>query len=668
MRRHKMVSKSKRGSALITTLFLIGVMSTILAMLLRYSVSERKMNHRHKLRTQADNTAEAVVEYGFAQLSYAFDNKTTVASDTFKSTGAGALSVPAAARLRANTKYSDVEVFASAVPNSSLVYIDPTEPGNLFDPLKGKFVRAFEINLYGKATVTDPNGGPEITSHIGQRFQVRDSPLFSHAIFYNLDLDIHPGPNMDISGPVHCNEDIRLAPYRYLKFHDTVSTASHIFHQYEHKSTSRTGPIYIPDDNGNLLNMYDNGWKDSKIGTGSISDDFRSYASNRWKGNLQTEAHGVADYKPVAFADYEEDDPSTSAYDPVNSGRAIIEPPLPSSHADYNAEIEAQKMSEKTGLYFKWDTTSGTGDPVANPIVLNAYDGNGNLLDISDLGPTGGGLWELDDDAIYDRRRGDYISTINIHTGKLKQLIENPDTSDNELHIGGFDPATDWNGVVYFESYSTDSDSTAAAELNKTGIRLLGGETDVAGEGIPSRGTDPGMSFVTNNALYIEGHFNADGNASTASSYEPEIGEVPVAIMGDSVTFLSVNWDDSDTSLEPNAATTEVAAAAVSGICPPDKLGDDSYSGGAHNFPRFPERWTGDTFYLRGSMICLYECEVDDSKWSTSYYDPPNRGYGFNDLFKSGTYPPGTPFLRTYRRDNFVDMNAAEYATATSGL
>ncbi|HCR28553.1 MAG TPA: hypothetical protein DIV79_00870, partial [Opitutae bacterium] len=296
---------------------------------------------------------------------------------------------------------------------------------------------------------------------------------------------------------------------------------------------------------------------------------------------------------------------------------------------------------------------------------ISAYDGDGNTLDISNLE---GSLWEHKQSAFLDRRRGEYITTINIHTGKLKQLIENPDTSNNIKHIGGYDPSTDWNGVVYFESYSSNSDSTAAAKLNYTGIRLIGAETDVAGEGIPSRGLEPGMSFVTNNALYIQGHYNADGQMSSNSAYDPDWGEVPAAIMGDSITYLSENWDDSDTSVKPNASSTEVSAATVSGIRPSNVLGDGNQSGGNENFPRFLEKWSGNTFYLRGSMVCLYESEVDFSIWSTSYYSPPKRKYGFNNLFKTGVYPPGTPLLRTYRRDNFQDMTATEFASETSGL
>ena len=648
----------RKGSALITTLLLVGVLSAVMASILRYSVSERRVNHRHKLRAQADNTAEAVVEYGFAQLAYTFDNKTTVASNTFASGNSGALSLPAASSLRSNVKYGDLELYAGTVPNSSLVYIDPSEPDNMFDPMKGKYVRAFDVNLYGKATVSDPNGGPDISSYIGQRFQVRDSPLFSHAIFYNPVLDIHPGPLMDVYGPVHTNGNLRLAPVNGLTFHDIVTSAGHVYHHLEHLGpSSRTGHLKFSDGSGSYPNMEVNGvWMDSELGTGSISSGFRSYASNRWKGNLQTVAHGVQNYKPVAFADYEPDDPSTSAYDPENSSRAIIEPPLPTSHNDYNVEIETQKMSNKAGLYFKWDTTANS---------ISAYDGDGNTLHISNLE---GSLWEHKQSAFLDRRRGEYITTINIHTGKLKQLIENPDTSNNIKHIGGYDPSTDWNGVVYFESYSSNSDSTAAAKLNYTGIRLIGAETDVAGEGIPSRGLEPGMSFVTNNALYIQGHYNADGQMSSNSAYDPDWGEVPAAIMGDSITYLSENWDDSDTSVKPNASSTEVSAATVSGIRPSNVLGDGNQSGGNENFPRFLEKWSGNTFYLRGSMVCLYESEVDFSIWSTSYYSPPKRKYGFNNLFKTGVYPPGTPLLRTYRRDNFQDMTATEFASETSGL
>ena len=65
-----------------------------MAWLLKYSTTENRINHRHALRTQAENKAEAVVEYEFAQLSHVIDENTTVASAEFKSSGMGALVIP----------------------------------------------------------------------------------------------------------------------------------------------------------------------------------------------------------------------------------------------------------------------------------------------------------------------------------------------------------------------------------------------------------------------------------------------------------------------------------------------------------------------------------------------------------------------------------------------
>jgi len=124
-----------------------------MAWLLKYSTTENRINHRHALRTQAENKAEAVVEYEFAQLSHVIDENTSIAS-------------------------TGLEFYRPSIPSSNFNYIDPSKPDNLFDPLKGKYLRAFEVTLYEKATITNPSGAPKITSYVTQVFQVRDSPLF----------------------------------------------------------------------------------------------------------------------------------------------------------------------------------------------------------------------------------------------------------------------------------------------------------------------------------------------------------------------------------------------------------------------------------------------------------------------------------------------------------
>lgn len=658
-----------------TTLVIVASLSLVVGSLLAWSLTERRINTRHLGRLEAKNAAEALAEYGFAQLRHKFETRTSLAGDALDPDGADALVAPPNGLWGDRVDYANLELVGGTIPPfpTSLHFIDPQDPDHEFDPLKGKMVRAREIALFAKAGVTPPNGGEPIFARVTQRLQVRDAPLFAHAIFYNLDLEIFPGPKMDIYGPVHTNGNLYVQGISGLDFHAQVTTAKNIFYgwatdvgsaQGTGNESLQTGQIKFPDRDGNLVNMKISGdYMDSTMATGALSDEFRSFASNRWHGNLQTMAHGIEDYKPVAFEEYEPDDPDTMAYDPVNSGRSIIEPAVDYWVPGVDEEVEKQKLANKAGLLFEWDTTSST---------VRAYNAEGDELDISHLENS---LWTVKPGVMRDRRRNKDLTLVDMDMGKLKQLIENPDTNDVTAHIGDYDPATDWNGVVYFESYSTDGDSAAAARLNDTGIRLYNGDTDETGQGIPSRGSDPGMTFATNNALYLRGHFNADGSLhqqgnASHSAVVPEDDEVPVAVFADSVTILSAAWDDatSHTTNKPQAADTEVAAAIVSGLIPTDAGGNGASSGGVHNFPRFLEKWSNKDMFIRGSMVALYESEVDTSTWSIAYYSPPRRKWGFNNLFKEGYYPPGTPLLRTYRRVDYKELSEEEYQAALAEL
>jgi hypothetical protein len=65
--------------------------------------------------------------------------------------------------------------------------------------------------------------------------------------------------------------------------------------------------------------------------------------------------------------------------------------------------------------------------------------------------------------------------------------------------------------------------------------------------------------------------------------------------------------------------------------------------------------------------VALFESRVATEPWSTDYYAPPSRNWGFNDLFAQGRYPPGTPRVMSYRRVNFEHLGATEYKTAKEG-
>lgn len=670
----------KRGGAMIAVFVIATAMALVVASILSHSLTERKMNARHELRLISKNASEAIAEYGFAQLKHKFDNRTTFTMDALNPSSSDALELPNSSMFGSMIDHSSSELVGGTIPDypTQLTFIDPSDPANEFDPLRGQKVYARNIGLYAKAVVNDPRGGPDIESYVSQKLQVRDAPLFAHAIFYNLDLEISPGPKMEIHGPVHTNGNLYVQGISGVDFHYPVSTAKDMFYGWgtDKKAAQgsggeklQTGHVKFKNREGNLVSMkVGNTYMDSNL------VDWREYASNRWNGYLLTQEHGVDTYQPVAFPDYKPDDPSTKDYDPVNSGRALIEAPIPSGSAGYVQEIEDQKLSRKSGLYFRWDVETGT---------VEAFDKNGIEYDISSLEGAGSDyLYEIKDNAFLDHRRDKWIDIVEFNVGKLKQLIEAPDTSVPNGTIGYYDPSDAkalysptnmWNGIVYFETVTSSSNAKDQERLNYSGVRLWGGETDVSGQGIPSLGADAGMSFATNNALYVRGHFNADGNmhetwSSQNSAVVPEAGEVPVALYGDSITILSNQWDDSVTSNRPVASSTEISAAIVSGLIPSDADNNGKSSGGVHNFPRFLEKWSGKNLYIRGSLVCLYESEVDDSAWQINYYSPPGRKWGFNELFLNGVFPPGTPLLRTYRRVDYTDLSKAEYEQALAAL
>src|SRR5690606_34338872 len=143
-------------------------------------------------------------------------------------------------------------------------------------------------------------------------------------------------------------------------------------------------------------------------------------------------------------------------------------------------------------------------------------------------------------------------------------------------------------------------------------------------------------------------------------------------IAADAVTLLSADYKDTDmrdsaTTLN-SASFTEIATAIITGIVP-TKLNssgvgtNDQWAGGVHNFVRFLEDWTGDTYRYRGSIVCLFESEVSDKPWYQSdyvyWYRFPKRDVGYHQYFAGGKFPPGLPVLRTVRRISVADISEA---------
>lgn len=78
------------------------------------------------------------------------------------------------------------------------------------------------------ADARELNARFDITAGVRQDIQIAMIPLFQFAIFYNLDLEINPGPVMTVTGPVHGNTNMYLQPQSALVFQSDVTAAGAI--------------------------------------------------------------------------------------------------------------------------------------------------------------------------------------------------------------------------------------------------------------------------------------------------------------------------------------------------------------------------------------------------------------------------------------------------------
>jgi len=711
----KLFKTKRRGSALAAVFIVCTCVAMVAGSSMQQSTTDRRLNHYAALNAEARNAAEAITEYGLADLTYRFDTQNTFASDelskskkpltlpeSFYTVFANSNVVMPANPYNGSAALGayETEIVGGSIPDAGRTFIDGSIPGNEEDVLADRSVIVRQVRVYGKATVRDASG-VTITARCRRSLQVRDAPLFSYAIFYNMPLEFIVGPAMEVTGPVHTNSDLYLECDNSLTFYDKVTAVGIIRHDLRRNAagtlvygteTVGTGTISFYDNDGNKVSMkMGSTWVDS-----TYSDWYKT-SLKLWDGNVQDEAYSVRTCKSVAFGDYVEDDPYTTVDEMRDYAYQMIMPLDTTTSA--NSVVEKQKYAYKAGLVVTVNTSSGK--ITSYSLYAQKFDANGNLV-YSGTSPSRthlctyveGSVGNSDPEikanleaifdinnytysgttvnsGMYDQRRGEGIDLLEVNMGKLRDALEDNDATDWGNTTSSTDatyrPQTWWNGIIYFQFPQDTSDVKGEDGVqiseDELGLRLKNatasgsGTSYVPGIPKPSWSSETGTTIATNNTMYIYGNYNADGNSSTGSNTAIDNSNEPAAsIIADSITFLSPAWVDSKSMLSYSsnrvASTfTEVSAAVISGIVPTNSDANKCRSGAVNNFPRFLENFSNKTLRYRGSMVVLYESELGCENFSTGiYYNPPTRNWGFNTLFENGIYPPGTPNIRTYKR------------------
>ncbi len=375
----------------------------IIASVLGYSLSERRLNYRENMRLEARNAAEAMAEYGMAQVHDIMQHRYDMTPTRFTSTEGTVVSPVTTGffngSLVAQSGANAPElIIGTVVPitqssTSSLYYYSATDPDNANDPLKGCYAFRFDVKVIAKATVVPPTGGagaPQ-TCYMNETLSARASPLFSRAIFYNMDLEIAPGPTMNILGATHTNGNMYVKKQSStglgLNFVGPVTVAKNLYATVKQYLTNVNGTtddlsgytdnVYFSTAAGGLTGIYGppttgatSIWRDQKWGnaTENATTDasFRSWASQTYGGNLQTILHGVQAQVPPGISTYVEDaTPANGQDNSVNAAHQMIEPAMtnvaPNADSLYSsADVESQKYATQCGIYIVVNPTSTT--------------------------------------------------------------------------------------------------------------------------------------------------------------------------------------------------------------------------------------------------------------------------------------------------------------------
>jgi len=430
-------------------------------------------------------------------------------------------------------------------------------------------------------------------------------PIFQFAIFYEEDLEMLPGPSMTLNGRVHSNSDIYIGSNNTLTVDSVMTAAQDIYNYRKNNGASMSGGVAIRDANGGHPTMS---------GLDSSSPVWAVDAINRWDGNVRSGDHGVNRL-------------NMTIEDPSNP-RIIIEP-------GYPGDAQGAKDGK---IWYDADIRIVNG---------RGFDGAGNPISLLDPLTNTSAIGES---VIFDQREQKYMLVTEVDMEKLGRIPGYPANPDGAIvYVGGFEPG---NGMQAWPGGATGvgPDAWKAYDPPWWGTDTTFAVKLTNGDDLPGP-----LSVVSDNPTYVRGDYNT-------------VNKVGAAVMADAVTILSNRWGDvngdgdtddpgdgdlaySEKNLsDRNAWSTSVNAAMMLGNT--DTIPNVKYNGGVENVMRFLERWSGDTYRYRGSIIDLWNSvhATGDWKYGNPVYQAPSRDWAFDtDFLSPANLPPGTPNVYTIR-------------------
>lgn len=557
--------------ALLLTVTLSAVTLMIVGGAMRWSMNTLRLNQRNNEYFKILGAAEAATESVIARITsdYQLGGDAVVQANL--------TSYRPVFPLSTENNYWSEFLFANDLGQTGqtqVVFVPPAEYRDLSSQYRG--LRGYASAYRILSAARRKSSLFAVRAGVQQNVETATIPLFQFAIFYNMDLEINPGPNMTINGPVHSNGTGYFQPQATLTFEgDVTAVGSLILGKKPGDPSSRSGGTvdYEGEHDGGVSSLT------LPIGTNN---------------------------NPAVVREVVEVPPSgESASSPMGKQRYY-------NQADLVIIVSNSGVTAKSGAADNFATTIPSAQ-------VNLF------VDTSVT--------------FFNKRENKTVKTTQIDVGKLRQWNTTNTILRPKIPFGDV-------RIVYVKDQRSQTSST------ESGVRLVNGQTLLP----------QGLTVATPNPLYIKGHYNAPSSAlGTSNTSQTK----PAGLIGDAITILSPNWSDSNSTKalsDRDATDTTVNAAFLAGIV---QTTDGSYSGGAENFPRFLEDWSGKTFTYNGSMVVMFDSIYATGEWqgtgsSIGIYNPPVRDWAFDTNFRDpAKLPPGTPAARVLVRGTWTAIKPA---------
>lgn len=525
----------------------------------------------------------------------------------------------------------------------------------------------------------------DVEASVGAEFLVGNIPLFQFLAFYAGDLEVLPGANMTLNGRLHTNGNLyfNAESGKVLTIADNfalgiptvqVSAGGDVYRGRKNSSTC-AGTVTIDKLEDVVAPMPNDldprtlacvGGGTSKISTAELA---------KWKGSIVPNIESINVPQPDQIARlnatgfWQKADLRIAMV--LNQAGGLTGGPAMLHSIEVQDAAGNTDGTKTTALHtfmaaagwnwtnsslqgtmpvFYTDVPDGPGSTCtdANPAGCNnnqavaypaGFAGDGRVY--SSIMGTTGGTFDLNyrRGGFYNWREKKWVRMLNVNIGDLLNY--------NRTNGEPFFPANDATdgGLVVFLTVV----GPASSGNNNYGVRVFGAST----LSFPALADPTGITVVSDQAMYAQGHFNNTGTWQ------------PAALIGDTINVISqgywttacmtncTNDRQSNLSLgDPlrDAASTVVNAAFLGGI---DTTVGGTYNGGLENYPRFHEDWGGRTFTYSGSFVSLGVPAHQNGVWcgtggsltsGCNIYNPPTRTWNYEPRFNDAkNLPPLTP-------------------------